>query len=153
MNTLHLLNEAVNFAASVHRTQKRKGSDVPYITHPLAVSLILSRVSKDDNVIIAGILHDTIEDCEPYGSITKNLIEKKFNPEIAAIVDDLTEQDKTLPWAIRKLAAFTHIKSMSHESLLVKSADVLHNLLSLNDDIETLGDKHFPNSMHLNQTR
>lgn len=136
MNNLHLLNKAVSFATSVHRTQKRKGSDIPYITHALAVSLILSKLSKVDNIVIAGILHDTIEDCEPYGSITKAFLAKEFNPKIASIVDDLTEQDKTLPWDDRKMAALHHIKDMPKSSILVKSADVLHNLMSLNDDIE-----------------
>ncbi len=143
MNTLHLLNKAVHFAASVHRTQKRKGSDIPYITHPLSVSLILSRVTENENVVIAGILHDTIEDCEPYGSVTKSLIEQEFNLEIANIVNDLTEEDKTLPWTDRKIAAFKHIEHMTHESLLVKSADVLHNLSELNNDIALHGVRVF----------
>jgi len=139
MNTLHLLNKAVHFAASVHRTQKRKGSDIPYITHPLAVSLILSRVTDNEDVITAGILHDTIEDCEPYGSVTKDLLEQVFNFEIAQLVNDLTEQDKTLPWATRKAAALAHISRMRHDALLLKTADVLQNLTDLVEDIRTKG--------------
>lgn len=154
MNTLHLLNKAINFASRVHRDQKRKGTDIPYITHPLAVALILSRMTKDENIIIAGILHDTIEDCEPYGSITKGMIEKEFNTEIARMVDDLTEppfakgsggarQDKKKTWILRKKMALEHVKEMSHDSLLVKSADVLHNLSSLNDDLQKEGENVF----------
>ena len=143
MNNLHLLNKAVRFSTEVHRTQKRKGKDVPYITHPLTVALILSRVTKDENIIIAGILHDTMEDCVPYGSITKEFIESEFNANIARMVNDLTEEDKTLPWMERKLAALKHIPHMSHDSLLVKSADVLHNLSELNDDIARDGESVF----------
>lgn len=143
MNNLHLFNKAVRFATEVHRTQKRKGKDVPYITHPLAVSLILSRVTKDENIVIAGILHDTMEDCIPYGSITKQFIESEFNANIARMVSDLTEEDKTLPWMERKLAALKHISHMAHDSLLVKSADVLHNLSELNDDFAKEGEKVF----------
>lgn len=143
MNNLHLLNKAVRFATEVHRTQKRKGKDVPYITHPLAVALILSRVTKDENIIIAGILHDTIEDSVPYGSITKEFIESEFNEDIARMVNDLTEEDKTLPWMERKLAALKHIPHMAQDSLLVKSADVLHNLTELNDDIAKDGESVF----------
>jgi|SRR3989338_183628 len=133
-----LTHKAVSFAIKVHETdakQKRKGTDTPYITHPLVVGLILARVTKDENVIAAGILHDTIEDCEPYGSITKELLAREFNPEVARMVDDLTEKDKTLPWMERKLGAFEHIQDMKQDSLLVKSADVLHNLSEINADI------------------
>lgn len=138
-----LIHKSIDFAIQVHLTQKRKGKDIPYITHTLTVGLILARVTKDENIIAAGILHDTIEDCEPYGSVTKKLIAKEFNDEIAQMVDDLTEQDKTLPWMERKIAALNHVKDMGHNSLLVKSADVLHNLAELNVDIAKLGDKGF----------
>lgn len=143
MNNLHLLNKAVRFATEVHRTQKRKGKDVPYITHPLAVALILSRVTKDENIVTAGILHDTMEDCIPYGSITKEFLEREFNTNIARMVNDLTEEDKTLSWMERKITALAHIPHMAHDSLLVKSADVLHNLSELNDDIAIDGEKVF----------
>ena len=60
---------------------------------------------------------------------------KEFNRDIARMVEDLSETDKTLPWMERKMAALAHIKNMEHDSLLVKSADVLHNMTELNDDI------------------
>ena len=138
-----LIHKSITFATKVHLTQKRKGKDIPYITHPLTVALILSRVTPDENIICAGILHDTIEDCVPYGSVTKDFLEKEFNGKIAQMVNDLTEQDKTLPWMERKKAALEHIRDMDHDSLLVKSADVLHNLADLNEDIKTHGDEVF----------
>lgn len=133
-----LIRKAIGYAIKVHELdikKKRKGKDIPYITHPFAVSLILSRVTKNDDIISAGLLHDTIEDCEPYGSVTKELLEKEFNKDVARMVDDVSEHDKTLPWFERKMAALKHIKNMRKDSLLVKSADVLHNLTELNDDI------------------
>lgn len=139
------LHKAINFATKVHSGVNRKGKNVPYITHPLTVALILSRVTQDENIIIAGILHDTIEDCEPYGSVTKELLGKEFNTEVARMVDDVTEKDKTLPWFERKMKALEHIKHMQHDSLLVKSADVLHNLTDLVTDIEKDGDEVFTN--------
>ncbi|PIQ73052.1 hypothetical protein COV58_04605 [Candidatus Roizmanbacteria bacterium CG11_big_fil_rev_8_21_14_0_20_36_8] len=138
-----LIHKSITFATKVHLTQKRKGKDIPYITHPLTVALILSRVTPDENIICAGILHDTIEDCVPYGSVTKEFLEKEFNGRIAQMVNDVTEQDKTLPWSERKMAALSHIKDMNHDSLLVKSADVLHNLVELNENIKTQGDEVF----------
>lgn len=131
--------KAIEFATSVHKTQKRKGKDVPYITHPLAVSKLLSSVTDDENIITAGILHDTIEDCTPYGSMTKETLAREFNADVARMVNDVTEQDKTLPWAIRKAAALAHIPHMQHDALLVKTADVLQNLSDLIADIRTDG--------------
>lgn len=65
-----LIQKAVSFAIKVHELdakQKRKGKEVPYITHPLTVGLIVSRVTQDENTICAGVLHDTIDDCKPKG--------------------------------------------------------------------------------------
>jgi len=141
-----LIHKACELATRIHELdthKKRKGKDIPYITHPLTVGLILGRVSLDENIIAAGILHDTIEDCEPYGSITKEYLEKQFNTNVARMVNDVTEQDKTLSWMERKMAALDHIKDMKHDSLLVKSADVLHNLSELNEDIENRGAEVF----------
>ncbi len=152
-----MIGKAIGFATEVHKTQKRKGKDVPYITHPLAVAMILARVGATEDQIIAGILHDTIEDCVPYGSVTRELLEKEFNAQIAHMVSDLTEpavvledsdsgevnHDKKATWLQRKIQAVAHIKHMSHESLLVKSADVLHNLCDLLADIGKDGDAAF----------
>jgi len=137
-----IIHKAIGLAIKVHELdthKKRKGKDIPYITHPLTVAMILARVTDDENIIAAGVLHDTIEDCEPYGSVTKKLLEKEFNIDVARMVNDVTEQDKTLPWMERKIAALSHIKEMPHDSLLVKSADVLHNLTELNEDISKYG--------------
>lgn len=133
------IHQAIKFATKVHQGQVRKGKNVPYIVHPLTVAIILSRVTQDEDIIIAGILHDTIEDCNPHGSVTKENIEAQFGQRVAQMVDDVTEKDKTLPWLERKLQALEHIGEMGYDSLLVKSADVLHNLSELINDIEIDG--------------
>lgn len=137
------IQKSIRFAWKVHKGQFRKGKDEPYIVHLLTVSLILSKVTKDEDIIIAGILHDTIEDCEPRGSMTKELLEKEFGVEVAKIVDDLTEQDKSLPWAERKRLALEHASQMDKKSLLVKSADVLHNMTDQIADYKKEGDAMF----------
>ena len=137
-----LIQKAVTFAIKVHQLdakQMRKGKAVPYITHPLTVGLIISRVTDDENTIIAGLLHDTIEDCKPRGSITKEMIAREFNQDVARMVDDVTEKAKELPWLERKLQALAHIKDMKADSVIVKSADVLHNMIELIQDIEQDG--------------
>ena len=90
-----LIQKAIDFAVSVHRTQTRKGKATPYIVHSLSVGLILSRVTDNEDIIIAGILHDTIEDCKPYGSVTKELIAQEFNLKIR-IFAALRDQTKGL---------------------------------------------------------
>jgi len=137
------IKKAMDFAIKVHNDQYRKGKDVPYITHPMGVALIISLVSKDEDLICAGLLHDTIEDADPYGSITKEQIEKEFSKKVADIVNDLTEQDKTINWAERKRQALIHVAEMSNDSLLVKSADVLHNITEQIDDYKIEGDRMF----------
>ena len=138
------LQQAIKYAIDVHKGQTRKGKpNEPYITHPLSVGLILSRCSANDDVIIAGILHDTIEDCKSDGSITKEIIAEKFGANVARMVDDVTEQEKSLSWAERKRLALEHVKEMKKDSVMVKSADVLHNLRDQISDYEDMGNKMF----------
>lgn len=138
------IQNAISFATKVHAEQTRKGKpDFPYITHPLSVSLILMNANASEDVIIAGILHDTIEDCKPYRSVNKELLEKEFGKDVAEMVNNVTEQDKSLPWAERKQKALEHIKDMDHNAILVKSADVLHNMRDQLADYLKEGDAMF----------
>lgn len=135
------IRKAIRFATYVHAGQVRKGKPKEaYIIHPLSVGLILSRAGATDDQIVAGILHDTIEDCEPYGSITKETIEKEFGLEVSRMVNDVTEQDKTLPWDERKKLSLEHIKEMQKDSIMVKTADVIQNLSDLLIDLDEKGD-------------
>ena len=141
------IHQALSFATKVHAGQVRKGKTTPYILHVLAVGLILARVTTDEDIIIAGILHDTIEDCEPSGSVTQQTLTEMFNQKVAAIVSDVTEpsqgrtgQSKKTTWLERKMTALAHIKDMDQDSILVKSADVLQNITELNQDVQADGD-------------
>lgn len=141
------IQKAIKFSNLVHRGQIRKGKpNEPYILHPLGVGMILAAAQASEDQVTSGILHDTIEDCESYGSVTKEIIEKEFGKDVARMVNDVTEQDKSLPWAERKKAAPEHIKEMKKDSIMVKSADVLHNLSDLLMDLEEEADmayRHF----------
>ena len=137
------IKNAIDFAIDVHKDQFRKGKDISYIVHPMGVALIISLVTQDEDLICAGLLHDTIEDADPYGSITKEQIEERFGSKVSNIVNDLTEQDKTIDWAERKRQALIHVNEMSNDSLLVKSADVLHNINDQIADYKIEGDKMF----------
>lgn len=138
------IQKAIKYAIDVHKGQTRKGKpNEPYVTHPLSIGMILARCNADEDILIAGILHDTIEDCKPYGSITKEIIAKNFGANVARMVDDVTEQDKSLPWAVRKQRALEHVPHMGKDSLMVKSADVLHNLQDQIADYEEEGEDMF----------
>lgn len=127
---MDLIFKALNFAAKAHRGQTRnKDADpeVPYIVHPAAVAIILSQHGADQVTVAAGILHDVVEDTQ----IGIDDIENGFGKEVAKIVSDVTEFDKKLPWSERKEQAIKHVKNMGNNSLLVKTADKIHNLYSL----------------------
>jgi (p)ppGpp synthase/HD superfamily hydrolase len=136
------IHDAVELAIKVHETdgkQKRKGKDIPYITHPLTVGLILARVGADEDVVIAGILHDTLEDSVADHKVTRDMLEKQFGMEVARLVAAVTEHDKALSWKARKEAAIEHIRHCSHDELLVKSADLISNLSEIVRDVEREG--------------
>lgn len=148
MITSNKIQKALQFAYKVHQVdqkQSRKGKQIPYIFHPLAVANILDKVNATEDQIVAGILHDTIEDSIQGYKVTKEDLEKEFGQAVARMVNDLSEQDKSLPWDVRKQQALEHIPSMEHNSLLVKSADVLHNLTDQIEDYQFKGDKMFEN--------
>lgn len=125
----------------LHQKQKRKGKDVPYIVHPLIVGMLLARAGAPDDVIAAGILHDTVEDSHPLVPVTRATIEKKFGEHIADLVMSVTENKRLQVWEVRKEESIERIGSYSHESVLLKSADVLANVTELIHDIEQEGMK------------
>ncbi|OGD98001.1 hypothetical protein A3A49_02095 [Candidatus Curtissbacteria bacterium RIFCSPLOWO2_01_FULL_38_11b] len=143
-----LIQKALKFAYKVHQIdqfQTRKGKAIPYILHPLSVANRLSRAGASGNEIIAGLLHDTIEDSTEKNKVAKEDLKKEFGSDVARMVNDVTEQDKALPWQERKEAALNHITNMQSDSMLVKSADVLDNLSDQIADYKVKGDEMFAN--------
>jgi len=141
-----LIKKAISFSTRVHeidQKQKRKGKDIAYIVHPLSVGLILAKAGASDEIIAAGILHDTLEDSIASNKITKEILAKEFGDEVANLVDSVTEQNKELPWKVRKQLALDHIGSFSHGSLLVKSADIIDNAAELLEDCNIIGPNVF----------
>ena len=136
------IKDAIALAIQTHeidQKQKRKGKDIPYITHPLTVGLILAHAGASEDVITAGILHDVIEDSIKDKKVTKDIIAERFGEEVAMLVNSVTEQDKGLGWVERKEIAHAHIASFSNDSALLKSADILSNTTELLDDYKREG--------------
>jgi len=143
-----MITRAIRFAVKTHeiyQKQRRKGKDIPYITHPLVVGLILARAGAREDVVVAGILHDTIEDSIPEKKVSSAILSERFGESVSQLVESVSESNKSLPWEERKREALEHIKSFSHEALLVKSADTLGNVSELIDDFEREGDTAFAN--------
>ena len=130
------IERALRAAVVAHADQTRKGSDLPYATHPAHVALILARVGASKNVIQAGLLHDVVEDCDDW---TADRVSSEFGEEVAAIVAELTE-DKGKTWEERKLSAASKAETISPEGALVKAADQLHNLSTLREALRDAED-------------
>jgi (p)ppGpp synthase/HD superfamily hydrolase len=127
---------AIKFASKTHQVyqdQKRKGKAIPYITHPMTVGLILSLYGAGEDVICAGILHDTIEDSPNDKKVTREMLVERFGEKVADLVVSATE-DKTLPREDRKKKVLEEIANFSHEEVMLKSADVISNMSELLDD-------------------
>ncbi|MFL9906759.1 HD domain-containing protein [Paraburkholderia sp. RL17-337-BIB-A] len=123
MNTLI---SAIAFAADKHRNQRRKDHEAsPYINHPIALANVLANEAgvEDERVLIAAVLHDTIEDTET----TEQELLRLFGKDVADIVMEVTD-DKTLPKAERKRLQVEHAAHISRRAKLVKLADKICNL-------------------------
>ncbi|MFA6331272.1 MAG: HD domain-containing protein [Clostridia bacterium] len=120
-----------------HKDQFRKGTNVPYIMHLFEVAQILTANGASDNVICAGILHDTLEDTTTH---IEDIVEN-FGQEIADLVASESE-NKALSWEERKQYTIDHLGgTASLEELQVACADKLSNIRSLEADLEKCGDE------------
>ncbi len=140
------LIEAIYFATTKHQNQKRRDNTTPYISHPLAVALLLSEITHDQDLIVAGLLHDVIED----SGVTAQELQDKFGPVVTKIVVSCTEDDSALDWQTRKRVALEKIKDMNTDTALVKTADILHNLFDSVQKANELGPGFFDN-FHTNR--
>ena len=132
MNSLAKFIQAASFAAKKHSRQKRKGADEePYINHPLEVANLLASVGKieDYNILIAAILHDTIEDTET----TKEEITELFGREVCEMVLEVTD-DKSLPKAERKQKQIEHAPHLSTGAKLIKLGDKSSNIRDVTEN-------------------
>ncbi len=142
------VERALRVAQTAHAGQTRKGDgSVPYVLHPIHVALILARAGANETAILAGILHDVVEDCEGW---TLERVTSEFGEDVSEIVAEVTE-DKSQSWVTRKQTAIDHVSEMSNQAALVKAADKLHNLSTLLLDLRAAKDhaavwRHFNGS-------
>jgi (p)ppGpp synthase/HD superfamily hydrolase len=132
-----VIEKALKTAAKAHERQYRKGTDIPYITHPVAVGMILLKAGYSEELVAAGILHDTVEDT----NLSLQDIEQLFGRNIAQIVEGCSEPDKSLSWENRKKHTIEYLETAPEEIRVVACADKLHNIRSIASDIEQFGDQ------------
>jgi (p)ppGpp synthase/HD superfamily hydrolase len=138
------LEEALGYAARVHRDQVRKGSSVPYVTHLLAVAAIVGENGGTEEEVIAALLHDAPED--QGGEVRLAEIRERFGDEVADIVAGNTDtfEDPKPPWRERKEAYVAHVAHAPRSVRLVSAADKLHNARSVLADLRSLGEELWP---------
>jgi (p)ppGpp synthase/HD superfamily hydrolase len=136
----HRFVEALTAAASLHASQQRKGSGVPYVAHPLATCAIALEYGADEDEAIAALLHDAIEDVEPKEDAGATVA--SFGDRVLAIVEGCTEHRPVPkpPWRERKERYVAHLATADASVLLVAGADKLHNARSLLADLRHFGD-------------
>lgn len=138
------LSEAVGLAADLHRDQLRKGTEVPYLAHLLAVAALVAEDLGSEDTVLAGLLHDAAED--QGGRATLRLIERRLGPEVARLVEEcsdslLEKNEEKAPWEERKRAAVHRVADHSEEALLIIAADKLHNTRTTVTDVSLFGNR------------
>jgi (p)ppGpp synthase/HD superfamily hydrolase len=128
--------DAIEFAARAHRMQLRKGTAIPYISHPLEVIRVLLQAGCTDTLAIAGVLHDTVEDA----GVSFAEIRRLFGQDVAEIVQGVSE-DKSQSWESRKAHTIESVKTAPMDVLLVTCADKLDNIRSIREDWAQVGDE------------
>jgi (p)ppGpp synthase/HD superfamily hydrolase len=133
------LDDALRFVAHAFRHRVRKGTGIPYLTHLLAVMVLVAEHGGDEEQMLAALLHDYLEDIE--GASTEE-IDKRFGTRVARLVEalsDSTEHPKP-PWEQRKRSYLEKLAREPAELKLVSAADKLHNARSLVRDFDDVGD-------------
>ena len=137
------LNEAIAFAAESHAGQMRKIANTPYILHPMEVAAIIGTMTNDEDVLIAGLLHDTVEDC----GVDPRVIKERFGARAAALVqseteDKLSDRPAAETWQQRKeesLLMLEHTKDRDVKILWL--GDKLSNIRSFYREYRKDGDR------------
>jgi hypothetical protein len=162
-------DRALILASVAHSEVSRKGTQVPYISHPMHVARLLELHGWDENVVIAGLLHDVLEDLDEkaagvrarmravfhelarapedpaaFARQLRAFIEDTFGPGVLGLVDAVTERKregkKERPWLDRKVEQLLHLSTCSPRVAALKCADALHNVQSIIRDMQEQND-------------
>jgi GTP pyrophosphokinase len=131
---------AFDFAAEKHAGQTRKASTIPYIAHLMGVASLVLEAGGDEDLAIAALLHDVVEDCG--GAPMLKEVRRRFGKRVAKIVDECTDADThpKPPWRERKEKYLRRLKKADAETRLVAAADKLNNVRSILSDYRAIGE-------------
>lgn len=132
-------DDALAYASHTHRAQRRKGSEIPYVSHLLAVAAIALENGADEDHAIAALLHDAVED--QGGLAQLETIRARFGEAVAQIVADCTDahEEPKPEWRPRKEAYIASLANKPARSLAVSLADKTHNASAINADLRAVG--------------
>lgn len=134
------LQKAFRYAAAKHAGQARKGTAVPYLSHLMAVASLVLEAGGDEEMAIAALLHDVVEDCGGMPRLRE--IQKQFGTRVAKIVEGCTDSF-TQPkpeWVERKKEYLAEVKHADRETRLVSASDKLHNVRTILTDYRQDGE-------------
>ena len=128
------------FAAEKHSGQTRKASTIPYIAHLMGVASLVLEAGGDEDLAIAALLHDVVEDCGGVPMLKE--VRRRFGPRVAKVVDGCTDADicPKPPWRERKEKYIRRLKQEGPDTRLVSAADKLNNVRSIVSDYRAIGE-------------
>src|SRR6266568_3966435 len=131
---------AFQFAAKMHAGQTRKASTIPYIAHLMGVASLVLEAGGDEDLAIAALLHDVVEDCG--GAPMLKEVRRRFGSRVAKVVEGCTDADTypKPPWRERKEKYIEHLQEADAGTRLVSAADKLNNVRSILSDYRAIGE-------------
>lgn len=134
------LQQAFRYAAEKHDGQTRKKSAVPYLSHLMAVASLVLEAGGDEDMAVAALLHDVVEDCGGMPRLRE--IRKQFGPRVAKIVEGCTDSfgEPKPEWLERKKDYLREVKHADAETRLVSASDKLHNVRTILADYRQHGE-------------
>ena len=138
------LERALEFAINAYEGQVRKGTNIPYIVHPLETAYIVDKLTDDMDVVAAAVLHDVVEDA----GVTIKELKELFGERVARFVESVSEdrndnEDPNITWKERKIKAITEINRAPKEVKIVAMGDKLSNMRAIYRDYVELGNQVF----------
>lgn len=149
------IHQAIVLASQLHFEKFRKGIEakaVPYIVHPFSVAWILAKYTSDEDVIVAALLHDVLEDV-PKEKYSGKDLRRDFGEKVYRIVKEvsedkdasITKEEQLKTWTKRKTAYIKNLATNSEAALFVCCADKIHNLQAMVVGLNKYGEKYFKN--------
>ena len=134
------MQRAFRYAAEKHEGQTRKQTAVPYLSHLMAVASLVLEAGGDEDMAVAALLHDVVEDCGGMPRLRE--VRKKFGPRVASIVEGCTDSfgEPKREWAERKKDYLREVKHADADTRLVSASDKLHNVRTILSDYRQHGE-------------